>query len=131
MATMFVMTGDKKYTLEEVDDSIKFSDFKERLNGGWPEIAYRCDPGDSDLMIPGCTTGSGIMVICDSDGHPKNLDLTWFRPTDNAPLVGKLYWISYDYIWDDEGCDYDLKPMDPETLVMVQGTFIQLGWEQE
>lgn len=127
MNQALVMHRMLEYSLEEIKHEITYADLKTKI-GGWAEIAIRCDAEHIGQMVPGCNGEPGIVVMCDSDGHPKNLNLTYFRPNDMSPLVGKLYWLSYKEISTNEGPDFVFHPLTEKHKECLVQALKDNGW---
>jgi hypothetical protein len=124
------MHRSKEYKLEEVPIDVNHEWLRENMNG-WPETALRIHPSRISDMLTGCPRGEpGIMIMCDSDGHAKELDFTMFRATDGAPLVGKLYWLSYKEIYILGEMDYSMHALTKNQLESILKMLGNLGWSE-
>ena len=134
MAKTLVMHRIHEYGIEDVEDTITYPQLKE-LIGGWAEIAMKTNVDGVATLIPTFSkkdlkSYDGVMVFCDSDGHPKGLGLTWVRPWDNAPLVGKLCWVAYRNVVVDRSPDIELYPLPTACINAMINYLKQMGWGQ-
>ena len=121
-----------EYGFDDVSQESNFSEMKIKING-WVQVAIK-SPNEQisalGFMIFPDAAYSGIMIFCDEEGLLKNLELTWRRPWDEAPLVGKLYWVAYREIMTDEGPDFTIHPLPEHQIRSIVADLTTLGWNE-
>jgi len=117
------------YSIKEIGVRTSLTELKE-LIGGWPERAVVCPPQYVDRMINAPNTDTGLQLWCDSDGHPKRLDLTWYRTSDGAPIVGRAIWISYKDVIRDMEPDWELTSLPESHFDALVKMYQAEGWAE-